>query len=66
MSILGGKKRNASQSETVRNDDERPARSSDREEQEYYKRHISKIPVGCRACGGPYPSCKSSCPMFDD
>ena len=24
------------------------------------------IPVGCRACGGPYPMCKSSCPMFDD
>lgn len=24
------------------------------------------IPFGCRACGGPYPMCKSSCPMFDD
>lgn len=24
------------------------------------------IPVGCAACGGPYPYCKTSCPMFDD
>ncbi len=23
-------------------------------------------PVGCRACGGPYPQCKSSCKIFDD
>ena len=25
-----------------------------------------EIPEGCAACGGPYPSCKVSCPMFDD
>lgn len=24
------------------------------------------IPEGCLACGGPYPSCKTSCPLFDD
>ena len=24
------------------------------------------IPVGCSACGGDYPNCKISCPMFDD
>lgn len=23
-------------------------------------------PVGCAACGGPYPFCKISCPLFDD
>lgn len=23
-------------------------------------------PEGCRACGGPYPDCTSSCPLFDD
>lgn len=23
-------------------------------------------PVGCRACGGPYPHCKISCKLFDD
>lgn len=23
------------------------------------------IPVGCRACGGDYPHCKYSCPLFD-
>ena len=23
-------------------------------------------PAGCRACGGPYPYCKTSCKMFDD
>jgi len=25
-----------------------------------------RIPAGCAACGGPYPMCKTSCPMFDD
>ena len=24
------------------------------------------IPVGCRACGGPYPNCKTSCNLFDE
>lgn len=23
-------------------------------------------PSGCRACGGPYPHCKTSCRLFDD
>lgn len=23
-------------------------------------------PAGCRACGGPYPHCKTSCKAFDD
>ena len=23
-------------------------------------------PPGCRECGGPYPNCTTSCPMFDD
>ena len=23
-------------------------------------------PAGCRACGGPYPHCKTSCKLFDD
>lgn len=23
-------------------------------------------PTGCLACGGPYPSCKTSCNLFDD
>lgn len=40
--------------------------ATDRERQEYYGRHSEKIPVGCSACGGPYPSCCDSCPMFDD
>lgn len=30
------------------------------------KKCYEHIPAGCRACGGPYPNCKSSCPMFDD
>lgn len=25
-----------------------------------------EIPEGCSACGGDYPHCKDSCPMFDD
>ena len=24
------------------------------------------VPEGCAACGGPYPSCRTACPMFDD
>ena len=24
------------------------------------------VPSGCAACGGPYPYCTTSCPMFDD
>lgn len=24
------------------------------------------IPAGCRACGGPYPYCKTSCKLFDE
>ena len=23
-------------------------------------------PSGCRACGGPYPYCKTSCKLFDE
>lgn len=23
-------------------------------------------PPGCRACGGPYPYCQTSCKLFDD
>ena len=36
------------------------------EKQEWYSQHINQVPVGCRACGGPYPSCIDSCPLFDD
>ena len=25
----------------------------------------SDMPFGCRACGGPYPDCTTSCKMFD-
>ena len=24
------------------------------------------IPFVCKTCGGPYPSCETSCKMFDD
>lgn len=24
------------------------------------------IPPGCRACGGDYPRCTTSCPLFDE
>lgn len=36
------------------------------DESKYYDRHPLEIPEGCRACGGDYPNCCSSCPMFDD
>lgn len=33
---------------------------------DYRQDYNGFIPVGCRACGGDYPNCKTSCPMFDD
>lgn len=27
---------------------------------------MNNPPFGCRACGGPYPQCMTSCKMFDD
>lgn len=36
-----------------------PDRPDDEDDDDY-------IPEGCVACGGPYPSCTSSCPLFDD
>lgn len=31
-----------------------------------YENEDIYIPEGCLACGGPYPDCKTSCPLFDD
>ena len=25
-----------------------------------------EIPEGCKACGGPWPDCETSCSLFDD
>lgn len=27
---------------------------------------INDVSEGCRTCGGPYPNCNDSCPLFDD
>lgn len=33
---------------------------------EYNNLHYDDdIPEGCAACGGPYPDCMDSCPIFD-
>lgn len=32
----------------------------------YFDDDDSEPPVGCQACGGPYPQCKTSCSLFDD
>ncbi|GHU53544.1 hypothetical protein AGMMS49975_11880 [Clostridia bacterium] len=34
-------------------------------EDDYYE-YDGGTPFGCRACGGPYPQCMTSCKMFDD
>ena len=26
----------------------------------------SDMPEGCKACGGPWPDCETSCSIFDD
>ena len=36
------------------------------EDDDYITINGDDIPVGCAACGGPYPMCAESCPMFDD
>ena len=41
-------------------------RKRNREEKRQKERFVGSIPPGCRACGGPYPNCCDSCPMFDD
>lgn len=40
--------------------------NKNRATERYSEHHYLRIPAGCRACGGPYPNCKSSCPLFDD
>jgi DNA-directed RNA polymerase subunit M/transcription elongation factor TFIIS len=32
----------------------------------YLNTREKSAPSGCIACGGPYPYCKTSCPIFDD
>ena len=43
-----------------------PIREHNKEEKGHKERYAGSIPPGCRACGGPYPNCCDSCPMFDD
>lgn len=31
-----------------------------------FSNSTSRVPFGCAACGGPYPHCKTACPMYDD
>lgn len=49
----------------------RSKRNNEENEEEYVIEWIDDdddddIPEGCSACGGPYPHCTSSCPLFDD
>jgi len=30
-----------------------------------YDTYPNAVPEGCTACGGDYPNCASSCPLFD-
>ena len=30
------------------------------------KHSYDDVPECCRACGGDYPNCASSCPLWDD
>ena len=33
---------------------------------DYDYENYNGVPIGCAACGGDYPNCKTGCPMFDD
>lgn len=51
---------------------ENEVEDEDEDEEEEWTPNMRRLfgghvpPAGCRACGGPYPSCKTSCSMFDD
>ena len=34
--------------------------------EEYYGDTVDDEPECCKACGGPYPDCMTSCKIFDD
>lgn len=36
------------------------------DEYDWFYEDPDEIPYVCGICGGPYPSCTSSCKMFDD
>ena len=39
----------------------------ERQNEQWIEKNLSdNVPEGCAACGGPYSSCKISCPIFDD
>ena len=40
-------------------------RDEDEDDVEYFSTE-SAIPEGCAACGGDFPNCTTSCPLFDD
>ena len=43
-----------------------PYLSDFEEEEDYEPFEYDGIPEGCLACGGDYPNCTTSCPLFDD
>ncbi len=53
-----------------------PRKKKDEEDEEYFTIYIDDpddddddgdgMPEGCAACGGPWPSCQTSCSMYDD
>ena len=36
------------------------------EDYSYDDEEVEETPVGCTACGGPYPNCMTSCKLFDE
>lgn len=36
------------------------------DDDEFDNEDALEIPWGCKTCGGPYPSCTSSCKLFDE
>lgn len=52
-----------------------PRKKKDEDDEEYFTIYIDDpdddedgdgMPEGCAACGGPWPSCQTSCSMYDD
>ena len=49
-----------------RKQQEEPVNKTYTREFAWYNEDSDDVPEGCAACGGPYPRCCDSCPLFDD
>ena len=52
--------------EVISDEEKREYEDEEENEETIIINELNDIPEGCAACGGDYPNCVDSCPMFDD